>query len=185
MLALGGMFDIVSNQLLLKQALRWGVTYWDTADCYGWGKSEKGIGKYFKKYPADRKKVFLVTKSDDRDPDGMTRLLARSLERMQTSYVDLYFVHGISGIDELNDRTRRWVEQAKAKGKIRLFGFSTHSNMEDCLFSAARLGWIDGIMMSYNFRLMHTGRMKQAVAQCARAGNGQTGVIENLKPNLN
>jgi len=65
-LSLGGMFDIPGNQLLLKQALKWGVNYWDTADCYGWGRSEKGIGKYFKKYPQDRKKVFLVTKSDDR-----------------------------------------------------------------------------------------------------------------------
>lgn len=174
MLALGGMFDIVSNQLLLKQALRWGVTYWDTADCYGRGKSEKGIGKYFQKYPADRRKVFLVTKSDDRDPDGLSRLLDRSLQRMQTSYVDLYFVHGISGIDELNERTRRWAERAKAEGKIRLFGFSTHSNMEACLLGAARLGWIDGIMMSYNFRLMHSEGMKKAVAQCVRAGIGLT-----------
>ena len=39
-LSLGGMFDLPSNQLVLKQALRWGVTYWDTADCYEGGKSE-------------------------------------------------------------------------------------------------------------------------------------------------
>ena len=31
-LSLGGMFNIKSNQIMLKQALRWGVTYWDTAD---------------------------------------------------------------------------------------------------------------------------------------------------------
>lgn len=31
-LGLGGMFDIPSNQLLLKQSIKWGVTYWDTAD---------------------------------------------------------------------------------------------------------------------------------------------------------
>src|SRR5208283_563099 len=35
MLALGGMFDIKSNQLVLKQAHDWGVTYWDTAAGYG------------------------------------------------------------------------------------------------------------------------------------------------------
>ena len=78
-LSLGGMFNIASNQLMMKQALRWGVTYWDTADCYQRG-SEKGIGKYFKKYPQDRQKVFLVSKSDARDPDGMTDLLNRSLK---------------------------------------------------------------------------------------------------------
>ncbi|UCD82216.1 MAG: aldo/keto reductase, partial [Desulfobacterales bacterium] len=29
-LSLGGMFDIASNQMMMKQAVRWGVTYWDT-----------------------------------------------------------------------------------------------------------------------------------------------------------
>ena len=121
MLSLGGMFDIPSNQLLLKQALKWGVTYWDTADCYGNGKSENGIGKFFSKYPAERERVFLVTKSDDRDPEGMTGLLNRSLKRMNTGYVDLYFVHGVRDIDELNDDTRQWAKQAKALGKIKFF----------------------------------------------------------------
>ena len=174
MLSLGGMFDIPSNQLLLKQALRWGITYWDTADCYGGGRSEKGIGKFFKRYPQKRSRVFLVTKSDKRDPEGMTRLLERSLERLQTDYVDLYFLHGLRRIDELNNDTRAWAEKAKKAGKIRLFGFSTHRNMEDCMLAAARLGWIDGIMMSYNYRLMHQPRMKAAVKACAAAGIGLT-----------
>ncbi|MDF1591935.1 MAG: aldo/keto reductase [Desulfobacterales bacterium] len=173
-LSLGGMFNTSSNQLLLKQAVNWGVTYWDTADCYGWSGSEKGIGKYFSRFPEDRQKIFLVTKSDDRDPEGMSRLLARSLERMNTDFVDLYFIHGISGIDELNNRTRAWAEKAKADGKIRLFGFSTHGNMEECLLDAAKLGWIDGIMMTYNYRLMHSPEMKRAVDSCINAGIGLT-----------
>jgi uncharacterized protein len=172
-LSMGGMFDIASNQIMMKQALKWGVTYWDTADCYQYG-SERGIGKYFDKYPEDRNKIFLVTKSDARDPKGMSRLLDRSLERMRTGYIDLYFVHGISGIDELNDRTRIWAEKAKKAGKIRFFGFSTHSNMEECMLAAAKLGWIDGIMMAYNFRLMHTDPMKRAVDACRKAGIGLT-----------
>ena len=172
-LSLGGMFDIASNQLMLRQALRWGVTHWDTADCYQRG-SERGIGKYFKRYPQDRPKVFLVSKSDARDPDGMTRLLNRSLERMNTDYLDLYFVHSIYSIDELDDSTRDWAEKAKAAGKIRFFGFSTHSNMEECMLEGAKLGWIDGIMMTYNYRLMHTRAMKRAVAACVQAGIGLT-----------
>ena len=173
-LSLGGMFDTGANLLMLKQAVKWGVTYWDTADCYSWGRSEKGIGKYFSRFPEDRQKIFLVSKSDDRDPEGMSRLLERSLERMNTAYVDLYFVHGIYGIDELDNRTRSWAEKAKASGKIRLFGFSTHSNMEECLQDAAKLGWIDGIMMTYNYRLMHTPDMQRAVDSCAAAGIGLT-----------
>ena len=172
-LSLGGMFNISSNQMLMKQAMNWGVTYWDTADCYQRG-SENGIGKYFKKYPEDRNRVFLVTKSDDRNPRGMTKLLDRSLDKMNTDYIDLYFVHGIRDIDELDERTKNWAEKAKTAGKIRFFGFSTHSNMEECMLEAARLGWIDGIMMTYNYRLMHTDRMKRAVDACVKAGIGLT-----------
>jgi len=173
-LGLGGMFDIPSNQLVLRQALKWGVTYWDTADCYEGGRSERGIGSFFAKYPEARSKVFLVSKSDSRDPSGMTRLLDRSLERMKTDYIDLYFVHGISGIDELNKSTRAWAQKAKAEGKIKFFGFSSHSNMEECMLEAAKLGWIDGIMMTYNYRIMHKTEMKEAVAACKEAGIGLT-----------
>jgi predicted aldo/keto reductase-like oxidoreductase len=173
-LGLGGMFDIPSNQLVLRQALKWGVTYWDTADCYEGGRSERGIGSFFAKYPEARKQVFLVSKSDARDANGMTRLLDRSLERTKTNYLDLYFVHGTNGIHELNNDTRAWAEKAKVDGKIKFFGFSTHSNMEECMLEAARLGWIDGIMMTYNYRIMHKTKMKEAVAACKEAGIGLT-----------
>ena len=172
-LSLGGMFDIASNQLLMKQAMNWGVTYWDTADCYQRG-SERGIGKFLSRQPDARKKLFIVSKSDARDPDGMTRLLDRSLDRMKTDYIDLYFVHAVYRIDELDERAKAWAEKAKAAGKIRFFGFSTHSNMEECLLQASRLGWIDGIMMTYNYRLMHSDDMRRAVDACVEAGIGLT-----------
>ncbi len=74
-LSLGSTVDIPSNQLMLRQAVQWGVTYWDTAPSYQWGKSEKGFGKYFGKYPQDRQKIFLVTKSDAWTTNGMTKEL--------------------------------------------------------------------------------------------------------------
>jgi len=173
-LSLGTMFDTGSNQLLLRQAIQKGVTYWDTADCYENGKSEEGIGKYFGKYPEDRKKVFLVSKSCDYTPDGMSKLLQRSFERMKTDYVDLYFLHGISSVKDIYEGTKEWAEKAKKDKKIRFFGFSTHKNMEDCLLDAAKLGWIDGIMMTYNYRVMDSDKMKQAVEACQKAGIGLT-----------
>ncbi|MCP4747158.1 MAG: aldo/keto reductase [Desulfobacteraceae bacterium] len=172
-LSLGGMFDLSANQLMLKQAIKWGVTYWDTADCYHRG-SERGIGKYFERNPKDREKIFLVSKSDNRDPEGMSKLLERSLKRLKTSYLDLYFVHAIRSISELDDNTRRWAQKAKAEKKIRLFGFSTHSNMEQCMLEAAKLDWIDGIMMTYNFRNLNTPLMKKALDACYNAGIGLT-----------
>ena len=174
MLSLGGIFDIPNNQLLLKQAVRWGVTYWDTANSYMGGDSERGIGKYFSRFPEDRKKIFLVTKSGAWTLKGMNKHLHRSLERMQTDTVDLFFVHGINDIGEMNDDIKRWSEKMKSEGKIRFIGFSTHSNMEECLADAPALGWIDGIMMTYNYRLMHTDEMRTAVDACTEAGIGLT-----------
>jgi len=62
-LALGGIFDFVSNQILLKRALDLGINYWDTANSYTNGNSELGIGQFFEKFPDARKKIFLVSKS--------------------------------------------------------------------------------------------------------------------------
>jgi hypothetical protein len=162
------------QQLILRQAVKWGVTYWDTANSYYGGNSERQIGKYFGKYPEDRKKIFLVTKSHAWTVDDMTRDLNTSLERMKTDYIDLFFVHSVRHIGELNNNIKGWSRKTKATGKIKFFGFSTHSNMEKCMREAAALGWIDGIMMSYNYRLMHTDRMKRAVDACAKAGIGLT-----------
>jgi len=175
MLALGGILDFLYNQLLLRQALAKGVTYWDTAESYMNGMSEEGMGKYFAEHPEAREKVFLVTKTSKRDPDQLTRALEGSLKRLNTSHVDLYFLHGLSSVNgEIDTGTRKWAEKAKSDGTIRLFGFSTHSNMEKCLMDAAGLGWIDGIMLTYNYRVMGTDRMKQAVKACAEAGIGLT-----------
>ncbi len=173
-LSFGGSLNTSMSPLLLRQAAKWGVTYWDTAHSYMGGKSEKGIGKYFTKFPEDRKNIFLVTKSHAWTLAGMTKDLNDSLERMQTDFVDLFFVHSVSDISEIDDDTRVWAEKAKAAGKIRLFGFSSHSNMASCLLGASKLGWIDGIMMTYNYRLMHTDHMKRAVDACAEAGIGLT-----------
>jgi len=173
-LSLGGMFDIPNSQLLMRQAVKWGVTYWDTANSYEGGNSEKGIGKYLAKYPDDRRHIFLVTKSTAWSLNGMSEHLDLSLERMQTDYIDLFFVHAVRRSSSMDRDTQQWAEKAKASGKIRFFGFSTHSNMEECLLGASRLGWIDGIMLTYNYRLMNTDDMRRAVDACSRAGIGLT-----------
>ena len=171
-LSFGGSLHL--PQLMLRQAVFWGVTYWDTASSYMGGNSETRIGKYFLAFPQDRPKIFLVTKSHSLTVAGMSADLDESLRRMNTEYIDLFFVHSVGRIDEMDDAKRRWGEKKKSEGKIRLFGFSTHSNMEQCLLDASGLGWIDAIMMSYNYRLMYTDAMRRAVDACAEAGIGLT-----------
>jgi len=119
--------------------------------------------------------VFLVTKAATSDPKKLSEKLNTSLQRMNTSYVDLYFIHYVKNVKkELTDEVKKWAEKAKSKGKIKFFGFSSHKNMEKCMQDAAKLGWVDGIMMSYNYRLMVKDEMKKAVDACVKAGIGLT-----------
>jgi len=171
-LGLGGSLDL--NRRILQQAVKRGVTYWDTAASYAGGNSERRIGDYLGQHPEDRGKIFLVTKSHAWNLTAMKRDLDRSLERMKTKQVDLFLKHSVRHPNELDSDLKAWAEKVKSEGKIRLFGFSTHGNMEACMLEASKLGWIDGIMMKYNYRLMTTDRMKRAVDACAEAGIGLT-----------
>lgn len=170
-LNLGGMFDTINNQLLLKQALAWGVNFWDTAEAYGNGLSEEGFGRFFARNPEARKQVVLTTKLVAKEGKLDERLDA-SLARLKTDAVDLFYLHGVSGIREMDDQMKDWAMTKKKAGKIKFFGFSSHNNMEDCLMAASKLDWIDAVMVAYNFRLMHEQKMRDAMAACAKAGIG-------------
>jgi len=170
-LNLGGMFDTINNQLLLKQALKWGVTYWDTAESYGNGLSEEGMGRFFARNPEARKEIFLVTKLVP-EKGNLTERLNKGLKRLQTDHVDLFFIHAITGINNIKPAYKDWAAEMKQAGKIKFFGFSTHTNMADCLAGAAKLDWIDAAMFTYNFRVMADPKLKAAMDACEKAGIG-------------
>jgi uncharacterized protein len=170
-LNLGGMFDTINNQLLLKQAMKLGVTFWDTAESYGNGLSEDGYGRFFARNPEARKDIFLVTKLTPQE-GNLTERLDKGLARLKTNYVDLFYIHSIKGIDEMTPAFKNWGAEMKKAGKIKYFGFSTHTNMADCLLGAAKLDWIDAIMLTYNFRVMNDPKMVEAVNACNKAGIG-------------
>ncbi len=173
-LALGGDFNFVDEQMRLQEALDWGVNYWDTAHFYGRGNSERGIGKFLTENPQVRKKLFIATKaSGAKNTEEVEQRLQMSLERMHTDYIDLYYgVHMLDDPARLTDELRQWAENAKKRKVIRLFGVSTHSNMTGCLAAVAKLDWIDAVMTSYNFRLMQDDKMQGAIDACHKAGIG-------------
>ena len=161
------------DQVLLRAAFNRGVTYWDTAYSYLHGASEEQIGKFIEKNPSLRKELFIVTKaSGAKSVADMDNLLATSLKRMNTDYIDLYQMHGSSDMAKFNDELKQWAENAKKRGVIRYFGLSTHKNMPQVLNAAAKLGWVDAVMTSYNFRLMQDTEMQKAIDACHKAGIG-------------
>jgi predicted aldo/keto reductase-like oxidoreductase len=172
-LSIGGTFDMLENQIVLRRALDWGINYWDTAYSYNNGNSELGIGKFLSKNKNMRKNLFIVTKtSDTEDVKQMEGRLQKSLERMQTPYVDLLFWHGLSAPASLTEELKAFAKSCKDRGLIKYYGFSTDTNMAPCLAAAARLDWIDVIMTIYNFREMQSPEMQSAIDACYKANIG-------------
>lgn len=170
-LCLGGMFDTINNQLLLKQAIKWGLTYWDTAESYGNGLSEEGMGRFFARNPEARKEIFLVTKLQTKG-GNLTERLDKGLARLKTDHVDLFFIHSLTDSKELTPAIKDWAAAMKQAGKFKFFGFSTHTNMDECLIGAAKLGYIDAVMFTYNFQVMHNPKMQEAIKTASQAGIG-------------
>jgi aryl-alcohol dehydrogenase-like predicted oxidoreductase len=183
-LALGALFNLVENQLILEKCFQAGVHLWDTAPDYAGENSERGIGKFISRHPDARKKLFLVTKASDAvTVEDVEKVLQQSLKRMNTKYIDLYYImdrmagtryvgHGLSDPAKLTDDLRQWVDSAKKRKLIRFFGFSTHKNMPECLAAAAKLGWIDAAMTTYSYRIMQDTELQDAVEACHLAGVG-------------
>ena len=167
-----GAIDITEQQVVLHACNKWGVTHWDTAPVYTGGNSETCIGKYFAANPDMRKKVFLATKaSGAHDAAGLEEKLQASMNKMNTNYIDVFYgVHGLNNTSQLTDEFKIWAENAKKKGVIKYFGFTTHSNMAKSLFEASKLGWVDAILTTYNFRLTKDPLMQKAIDACYKAG---------------
>jgi predicted aldo/keto reductase-like oxidoreductase len=171
-LALGGSFDALANPQLLERAYELGVTYWEAT----LERGGKGYGAFFRRHSHRREKIFLLAKTPSRDVAGMERSLALALEEAQTSYLDFFVVQGADDTGFLDAGVRAFAERAKRESRIRFFGFSTDANMAACMRGAASLGWIDGVLTAYNYRLMQQPEIEDAIDACAQRGIALTAI---------
>lgn len=167
-----GAIQIEDHQSVLHACMRYGVSYWDTAAGYTGGNSELAIGKFLKANPDMRKKMVIATKaSRAKSVEEVEQRLRTSLERMNTDYVDVFYgVHVLNDISQLSEELKPWAEEKKKAGLIKQFGFSTHSNMPQNLTAAVKLGWVDAILTTHNFRLTKDADMQNAIDACHKAG---------------
>jgi len=168
-LGIGGSWNV--HLPLVLQAFKLGVNYIDTSENYG--KSESVYGQAIEKF-GRRKDLFLVTKTGQPDPAALEQHLRGSLERLRTDYVDAYFLHGLSSPATLQEPAlKEGVERLKQSGKAHFFGFSCHhQRLPEVLEAAAACGFVDVIMLKYNFRDCDSDALNRALDKCSEAKIG-------------
>jgi len=130
-LALGGIpiqrDDVKNAELLIHEMIEDGFCMIDSAKAYS--VSEKWIGAGIKD---NRDKFFLATKSMAKDQETMSKDIDDSLEKFQTTYIDLYQFHNIASTEDYRrvmaeDGAYQALLQAQQQGKIKHIGLTSHS----------------------------------------------------------
>ncbi|MFG1627471.1 aldo/keto reductase [Kribbella sp. NPDC049227] len=129
----------------IHHALELGVTFFDTADAYGAGHSERVLGRAL---GGRRDQVVIATKfghlydesrrtlaGTDTSPDYIRRACEASLQRLDTDYIDLYQLHCGTDSDGESLAIRDVLEELVEAGKIRAYGWSTDDVAQAELFS--------------------------------------------------
>jgi len=146
--------DKAETQRMILAAIDGGVNFFDTA--YIYPNSEKTLGSILAKHNK-RKDVFLATKlpfSRCRTYADFDRIFNIQLKRLQTDYIDYYFLHNISGVMQWEEYKKMgiedWITKKKASGEIKRIGFSYHGTSDDFLKIIADYPW-EFCMIQYNY----------------------------------
>jgi aryl-alcohol dehydrogenase-like predicted oxidoreductase len=138
---------------IIERALDLGVNYLDTSARYGgdarW--SEQYFGTVMKRR---RREAFLATKTHDRTADGSLRLLETSLKLLQTDHVDLWQLHAMSTLDDVDRVCAKGgaleaFQKARDQKLVRFLGLSGHTD-PDVLAEAIRRFPFDCVLMALN-----------------------------------
>ncbi|HVP47593.1 MAG TPA: aldo/keto reductase [Bryobacteraceae bacterium] len=151
----GGRFPLCSYEdakAITLRAYELGINYFDCARIYWNGKSEEVYGDVLPPY---RKNIFLTTKSPQRSRKGAEEDLEKSLRALKTDYLDLWQIHQVSMMDEVQQifapgGAIEAFEAAKKAGKCRFMGFTGHHEPEVHLAMLKNYDKYDTILMPLN-----------------------------------
>ncbi|MED4799265.1 aldo/keto reductase [Bacillus atrophaeus] len=140
---------------LVREALRNGVNLLDTAYIYGVGRSEELIGEVLREY--NREDVIIATKAAhrkegddfvfDNSPAFLKQSVEDALKRLQTDYIDLFYIH-FPDDHTPKDEAVKALHELKKEGKIRAIGVSNFSLEQ--LKEANKDGFVDVLQGEYN-----------------------------------
>lgn len=163
---------------IVERALDLGVNYVDTAAVYGgplrW--SQRYIGQVMARR---RSEAFLTSKTNDRTRDGSLRLLEESLRLLQTDHIDLWQLHNVARMDQVEQifgpgGAIEALTQARDQGMVRFLGVTGHAD-PDVLMEALRRFPFDTMLMALNAADRH--RLSFAERLLPMAVERQMGII--------
>lgn len=133
----------------VREAYDLGVNYFDCAHSYWEGHSEEVYGRALSDV---RKEVFITSKTTKRTAAEARRELDLSLRRIKTDYLDLWQIHGVGSMEEVETifgtgGAIEAFETAKREGKCRFIGFTGHHDPEVHLAMLNRYRDFDSILM--------------------------------------
>lgn len=150
---------------LLRRAYEGGMRFFDTARAYS--DSEQKLGVAFSEM---RNQVYLASKTQAKTPEKFWADLNKSLEMLQTDYLDIYQFHCASQVYAPGDGTGMYecMLEAKAQGKIRHIGITAHQIgvAEDAIAS----GLYETLQFPFSY--LSSEREQALAAKCKEANMG-------------
>jgi aryl-alcohol dehydrogenase-like predicted oxidoreductase len=174
--------DDEAAEPIFRQTVDLGITFWDTANAYGYGTSEEIVGRAIRKYTR-RDDIVLATKvffkmHDGPGGSGLSRKaimeqIDASLSRLGTDYVDLYQIHRFDPDTPVEETMEALHDVVKA-GKARYIGASSmwawqFAKMQH---AAERNGWTRFVSMQNQYSLMQREEEREMFGLLADQGVG-------------
>lgn len=158
---------------IIKRALELGINFFDTANYYSLGSSEEILGKALKDF-AKREEVVIASKlyfpmHDGPNSKGLSRKnifteINKTLERLQTDYLDLYIIHRWDYNTPIEE-TMEALDDLVKMGKVRYIGASSmHAwQFAKANYIAEKHGWSKFVSMQDLYNLLYREEEREMI----------------------
>ena len=172
------------SRAIIKRALDLGVNFFDTANVYAYGSSEKILGRSLNDF-ANRDEIVVATKvfsqmSKDPNDGGLSRKhimsqIDQSLQRLGMEYIDLYITHRWDYTTPIEETMGALHDIVKA-GKVRYIGASAMYawQFQKALHVAEKNGWTRFVSMQNHYNLIYREEEREMLPLCAEEGIAAT-----------
>jgi 1-deoxyxylulose-5-phosphate synthase len=167
----------------IKRALDAGINFFDTADVYSTGESERITGRLLKELGVKRESVIVATKvysrmSDDVNDKGLSRKhildsIDKSLQRLQMDYVDLYQIHRWDYETPIEETLEALNDVVRA-GTARYIGASSMFAWQflKALHVSETHSWAKFVSMQNHYNLVYREEEREMIPLCIDQGIG-------------